>query len=138
MNGLVRGFYIDKQGNDITKCFSYENEFFSSEGLRTRGLSSFSIECLEECECIQLPYLLINEIMEKDIEIKNLINILYMYEVEKLENRAKNLLVMNAEERYLDFIKQYPYLIGKVNLQYIASYIGVRPASLSRIRKVIK
>jgi len=138
LQGLVRGYYIDIKGNDITKCFSYENEFFSTEGLRTGGLSSFSIECLEECQCIQLPYLLIDKIVEEDIGLRNLISKLYMNEVEKLENRAKNLVLMNAKERYINFCKQYPKLIERADLQYIASYIGIRAASLSRIRKDMK
>jgi CRP-like cAMP-binding protein len=137
LHGIVRGYYIDKQGNDITKCFCNEKGFFSSEGLRTGGLSSFSIECLEECQCIQLPYVLLCEIMEKDNSLKNLFHMFCMSEVNKLENRAKNLVLMNAKERYIDFCNQYPRLIGRVDLQYIASYIGIRAASLSRIRKEI-
>ena len=56
IHGIVRGYYIDEQGNDITKCFSSENEFFSSEGLRTASVSSFTIECLEDCTYIKIPY----------------------------------------------------------------------------------
>ena len=50
VHGIVRGYYIDDQGNDITKCFSSHNEFFSSEGLRSESVSSFTIECLEDYE----------------------------------------------------------------------------------------
>lgn len=73
ISGIVRGYYIDEQGNDITKCFSNENEFFSSEGLRTGNASSFTIECLEDCHCIQLPYVLVHKIMKEDESLKNLI-----------------------------------------------------------------
>lgn len=138
LSGIVRGYYIDNQGNDITKCFSCENGFFSSEGLRTGGLSSFSIECLELCQCISIPYSLIYEIIQKDENLKEILNTLYINEVEKLEKRAKNLMLMNAEERYIDFCNQYPELFSRIDLQYIASYIGIRAASLSRIRKTIK
>ncbi|MFA9466212.1 MAG: Crp/Fnr family transcriptional regulator [Velocimicrobium sp.] len=138
LDGIVRGYYIDNQGNDITKCFSCENGFFSSEGLRTGGLSSFTIECLEVCQCIRIPYYLIYEIIQKDENLKEILNTLYIIEVEKLEKRAKNLMLMNAEERYIDFSNQYPELFRRIDLQYIASYIGIRAASLSRIRKGIK
>lgn len=50
LRGIVRGYYIDEKGNDITKCFCSEKEFFSSEGLRTGSVSSFTIECLEADE----------------------------------------------------------------------------------------
>jgi hypothetical protein len=61
-----------------------------------------------------------------------------MQEVDKLENRAKNLVLLNAEERYDDFCRRYSKLHDRVELRYIASYIGIRAASLSRIRKEIK
>jgi CRP-like cAMP-binding protein len=138
LRGIVRGYYIDEQGNDITKCFSSENEFFSSEGLRTGSVSSFTIECLEDCQCLQLPYKLVYEVMEEDENLKNLFIKYYLKEIEKLENKVKNSALMNGSERYIDFCKQYPHLHDRVELKYIASYIGIRAASLSRIRKGMK
>lgn len=138
IRGIVRGYYIDENGNDITKCFSIENEFFSSEGLRTGSASSFTIECLEDCQCIKLPYELIYKIMKEDETLNSLFVKYYLQEVGRLENRTKNLTLMNAEKQYIDFCKQYPHLHERVELKYIASYIGIRAASLSRIRKGIK
>lgn len=133
--GIVRGYYIDDKGNDITKCFSRENEFFSSEGLRTEGPSTFTIECLEACKCIRMPYSLVNEIIDLNMAFREYFNRFYFREIGKLEQRAKNLIVMTAEERYIDFCRQFPDLYNRVDLKYIASYIGIRAASLSRIRK---
>ncbi|URZ04295.1 Crp/Fnr family transcriptional regulator [Clostridium felsineum] len=138
ISGIVRGYYIDEQGNDVTKCFSSENEFFSSEGLRKGSASSFTIECLEDCQCIQLSYELVHRIMKKDENFKNLFINLYQQEVNKLETRVKNLTLMNAEERYINFCKQQPHLHERIELKYIASYIGIRAASLSRIRNGMK
>lgn len=138
LQGVVRGYYIDKQGNDITKCFSSEGEFFSSEGLRTGGESSFTIECIENCKCIKLPYALIHRAIGQDDKLKCLINQYYSNEVSKLETRARTLILMSAEERYTCFCEQYPHLQSRIALKYIASYIGIRAASLSRIRKKTK
>lgn len=138
LRGIVRGYYVDQQGNDVTKCFASEHEFFSSEGIRTGNVASFSIECLDECRCIKLPYSLVLEVIEKDHRLRTVFYSFYLQEVEKLERRAKNLIVMRAEERYYDFCKHYPHLANRVDLQYIASYIGIRAPSLSRIRRTIK
>lgn len=138
IRGVVRRYYIDEHGNDITKCFSSENEFFSSEGLRTGNVSSFTIECLEECKCIKLPYVLVDKVSKEDENFKNVFVKYYLQEVGKLENRVKNSALMNGSERYIDFCKQFSHLHDRVELKYIASYIGMRPASLSRIRKKIK
>lgn len=44
--GIMRGYYIDSLGNDVTKCFAREREFACSEGLRKPGEASFSVESL--------------------------------------------------------------------------------------------
>lgn len=138
IKGIVRGYYIDEQGNDITKCFSGEHEFFSSEGLRTGIVSSFTIECLEPCFCIAISYELIDELMKADETLAEVFKHYYLREIDKLENKAKNMALLDAKERYMKFCENHPYLHERVDLKYIASYIGIRPASLSRIRKTIK
>lgn len=106
--------------------------------LKSFNESSFNIECLEDCKCIKLPYKLIYRVMKKDSNLNQIITKYYLREVERLENRAKSLTLMNAKERYADFCKQYPHFCNRIELKYIASYIRIRPASLSRIRKEIK
>ena len=138
LSGVVRGYYIDKHGNDISKCFSSENEFFSSEGLREGVESSFTIECIEDCRCIKLPYELIRQLSIEDGRIKTFISQLYSNEVYKVQSRVKNLMLMSAEERYNDFCEHFPHLQNRIPLKHIASYINVRAASLSRIRKRMK
>ena len=135
IQGIVRGYYIDDNGNDITKCFRSEGEFFSTEGFRTCKESSFTIECLESCRLIKFPYNLVRELSETDDRISALVSRLYLEEVGNLEIQIKNHVLMDAEERYNYFCKQYPQLHKRLPLKYIASYIGIQAASLSRIRK---
>ncbi len=135
IEGVVRGYYIDNKGNDVTKCFSAENDFFSTEGFRISSSSTFTIECLEDCKCLQLPYELLKRIINSDKSIGDLVSHMFQVEVSKQEDRSKNLMLLNAEERYITFCKDYPHLHKRIVLKNIASYIGVRAASLSRIRK---
>jgi CRP-like cAMP-binding protein len=134
LQGIVRGYYIDNQGNDITKCFAYENQFFSTEGLRTGQKSSFTIECIEDCKCIQMPYQMLHACFAQDPDLFSFCSRLYFDEIKRLELRERNFLMMSGEEKYLDFCERYPDLSKRVPLKYIASYIGIRAASLSRIR----
>ena len=136
--GVVRGYYIDAAGNEVTKCFAFENCFFGSECYRTNKHSTFYVECLEECKCVRLPYSLVREIVSLDWQIGKCIENMYLSEIEKLESRAKNLLLLTAEERYIHFCKEYPSLQKRLQLRYIASYIGIKPGSMSRIRKELK
>lgn len=137
IEGLVRGYYISENGIEVTKCFSYENCFFGSECYRTNRQSTFYVECIEHCKCIKIPYAFVREIISKDSKLGESIQIKYFEEVEKLENRAKKLLLLSAEERYLDFKKEYALIYHRIPLKYIASYLGIKPGSLSRIRKIL-
>lgn len=135
IQGIVRGYYIDSKGNDITKCFCSEDDFFSTEGFRISSPATFTIECLEDCKCLRLPYTLLKSIVNSNKSICDSVSHLFQVEVSKQEDRSKSLMLLNAEERYLAFCSDYPHLHNRVALKYIASYIGVRAASLSRIRK---
>jgi len=137
VHGLIRGYYIDESGYEITKCFSKENEFFSTECFRTDAPSSFNIECLEGCLCIQIPYNVLKKIIEKDNNFLMAFNKYVLKIMEDLEKRTKDLVMFSAKERYKTFLEQYPNLNQRVNQKYIASYIGIREASLSRIKKSI-
>lgn len=136
--GIVRGYYIDDEGHEVTKCFEAENCFFGSECYRTNQSASFYVECLEECKCLRLPYSLVKKLISLDQQVGSYIQNLYLEEVGKLEHRTRDLLLMTAEERYISFCKDYPSLQRRVQLRYIASYIGIQPASMSRIRKKLK
>lgn len=136
--GLVRGYYTDEQGNEVTKCFVHENGFFGSECYRKKGYSSFFVDCLEDCKCIKIPYTLVGNITALDRDMERFVQELYFEEVGKLEDRSRELLLLSAEERYLFFCREYPGLPKRVPLKYIASYIGIQPGSMSRIRKKLK
>lgn len=53
------------------------------------------------------------------------------------QQRTTDLLTLSAEKRYLKLLKEHPKIIQNVPIQYIATYIGIKPESLSRIRKKI-
>jgi len=138
ISGLVRGYYIDEKGNDITKSFAAENDFFSTKGLLTSNPSLFNVECLEDCKCIRIPYMALVKIMEKNDTIFKIFNQYLITAMENLEIRTRDLIIKSAEERYRIFLEQYPKLEKRINQKYIASYIGIRTGSLSRIKKNIK
>lgn len=136
--GIVRGYYIDAEGKEATKCFRFENGFFGSECFRTNSHSSFYVECIEECKCIKLPYTVIRKIVSLDKQVEQYVQNLYLEEIGKLESRSKYLLLLSADERYIRFCKEYPNLQRRIPLKYIASFIGIKAGSMSRIRKKLK
>lgn len=135
--GIVR-FYIPKEENDLTFGFVFANEFSSAyDSFLTRMPSSYNIETLAETTLWSLTYEDLQDVY-KQTEIGNAIG---RHAAEDLflrkSKRELSLLNDTAEQRYLNLFEERPNLLREIPLKYIASYIGVTPQALSRIRKRI-
>ena len=138
MNGIVRSYYIDGDGNDITQFFSKEGSFCMDE-----GMMGFD-EIIKMWEAVEESTVMIFDVkkMKKLIFSSEKLKTIW---IELLESgmrykiyRENGFLVENATERYLHFRKLYPELSGRVPQRHIATYLGIAPESLSRIRSAIK
>jgi CRP-like cAMP-binding protein len=135
--GLAR-FYIPKEGNDLTFAFAFNNGFISAyDSFLTQSPSTYYIETLTATILWRLTYHDLQAIYA-ETTIGNTIG---RYAIEELymENRRRELSLLNdtAEQRYLKLFTEQPQLIREIPLKYIASYIGITPQALSRIRKRI-
>ena len=135
--GIVR-FYIPKEDNDLTFVFGFENSFISAyDSFLTQTPSTYHIEALSGTILWRLTYNDLQEIYTKT-EIGNTVG---WYASEDLflrkSKRELSLLNNTAEERYLNLFREQPHLIQNIPLKYIASYIGITPQALSRIRRRI-
>ena len=135
LNGLFRYFYIDNNGNEFTKGFCPENNFVISYSAMIQNRESyFYIEALEDSSIMVINYNDWQKILNNNIDL----NLLKTAILEKVyiikENREKELLLDSAEIRYKIFLKEYPNLEKRVKQYHIASYLGITPESLSRIR----
>lgn len=135
--GIVR-FYVPKEENDLTFAFAFNNSFVSAyDSFLTRIPSAYNVETLTETILWQLTYNDLQEIYKKT-EIGNTIGRQASEDLFlKKSKRELSLLNETAEQRYLNLFKEQLKLIEQVPLKYIASYIGVTPQALSRIRKRI-
>ncbi len=135
--GIVR-LYIPKEENDLTFGFSFENEFVPAyDSFITQTQSDYQIETLTNTILWRISYQDLQEVYKKT-EIGNLIGRKMAERLFLLKSkREMSLLNRSAEERYLDLFLERPKLLKHIPLKYIASYIGVTPQALSRIRKRI-
>jgi CRP-like cAMP-binding protein len=138
LSGIVRSFYIDKDGNDITQFFAREGSLCIDSGLLGFTEMKAMWEALEDTTVMLFDVKDMKELILGDEHLKTLwIGILesgMRYKV----YRESAFLVENATERYLSFRKHYPKLSERVPLRYIATYLGITPESLSRIRSSMK
>lgn len=134
--GLLRQFYIDKKGKEHILGFAPENWFVTDrESTYFNKPSSYFIQALEESRVVLLD----NEFMESLTEILPAfsdfnIRLLHNH-IRQLQKRIELLLSASAEDRYLQFIKMYPDILLRVPQSMVASYLGIAPESLSRVRR---
>jgi len=137
--GEVRLFIPKKNTEkEITFGFSFQGEFISAyDSFLTQTPSLYQLETLSKTTLWSITYDELQEVY-KTTRIGNTIG---RFISEKLflikSKREQSLLNDTSEERYLNLFKERPNLIKQIPLKYIASYIGVTPQALSRIRRRI-
>lgn len=139
INGIFRLFYTDKSGNDSTKGFCTPGKLVVSYSAMVQSRESFfSIEAITDCDILRFSYLKWMSMAEKDSRwypfLFKLVESVYIMK----EMREKSFLLENASERYLNFLAAYPGLDRKIKQYHVASFLGISPEALSRIKKDLK
>lgn len=132
----MRNFYIDDSGEEITTDMNNGPRFFTSYNyFVNRTISNENIECITECSLLRIKRDDV-DILYKKSTILNKYTILLLEKVfEEERARIKELTTLTAKQRYLKFVESNPNIIKNAPLQYIASYLGIKPETISRIRK---
>lgn len=134
--GVARFGFIDAQGNDISYTFRAENEFITDyrSFLRNEPSKGF-IQAIEDLECLKLDRYGLNLIYEQvtygDRIGRKISESLFLYALDRIDTFYNN----SPEERYFKLLDKQASLVKRIPQAYIASHIGVRPQSLSRIKK---
>lgn len=138
VSGLFRYVYINDKGDEFTKGIIVENLFLSSYSAMIMGKPSyFSIEALEDSKIMEISWKDFMLLMENDIFwIKFLLKFIEKGFMIK-EKRERDLLLFDAETRYKNFLSDYPGMDQRIKQGIIASYLGIKPETLSRIRRKI-
>lgn len=139
VSGYMRNYFLNEKGEEVTTDINDGPRFFTSYNhFLKRTVSDENIHCITDCELLRID--------RDDMEISAKLSRTQMeysmkvleLQLEKDKLRAIALTTLSAEERYLQLLKESPSIIKNIPLKYIASYLGVAPGSLSRIRKEVK
>lgn len=135
VKGIVRVCYYDNKGEEITRYFIDENHLIIEwENFE----STYYLQATIECKLVVFSKQDWKEISDTIVGWDNIVQkIVAKNHTEKLGRRSP-LIEQNATTRYTNFIEQFPTLVNRVPLSYIASYLGVTQSSLSRIRKNVR
>jgi len=132
--GLIR-FFCNVEGNDITKMFCIAPYCFTSKvSFRNQSPADEGIQALDETIVWKIDYRQykkLERINSWNLFMSKLLNDIQEF----MDNRLLESKVLTAEENYKNLLKRYPEIMAKIPLKHLASFLGVAPQSLSRIRK---
>lgn len=134
-SGLMRLYYLTEEGNEFTKAFCLENSFVTSySALLLNKPSGLFIQALENTVLLVGDFDEFRKLYNKHICWQELGRKIAENLFIKKEERESPLLLDSAEIRYTKFLKEYPLLDKRIPQYHIASYLGITPVALSRIR----
>ena len=135
VEGAVRVFYLDDAGKEHTVSIGVEDWFFTDfTSYLNRTPAEYYAEALEDSIIIQMKHDDVEEICGR---IHSLCQYFRLY-IEKALSFSNQRVITNisktSEERYWDYVNKYPQIANRVPQYVLASYLGISPESISRIR----
>lgn len=132
--GMLRHFWL-ANGNEIVTSFSIEGHLVFSMDELYYGMQSLEYaQVLEPVDAFRISISDMNNLFRNNLEICNWGRIIHQNEYRRLHQSHRERLTLPARERYLRFIEQFPEVSMRANLYDIASYLGITPSTLSKLR----
>ncbi|WP_433902693.1 Crp/Fnr family transcriptional regulator [Sphingobacterium puteale] len=135
--GIARAYTI-RDGKEVTSWFSKEGDLLYSTNSFHGPVSGYETETVQVLEDSVLYYMAIDQLeilCRHHIDIANWMRYVHQRAFLEMERRLINRFYLSAEKRYEDFMANHSKLIQRVNLGYIASYLGISHVTLCALRK---
>lgn len=130
---MTRSYWL--VNGEITTSFSCEGGIvFSMDELYYNKMSEEFVETLEDVVAYKIALSDLIRLFQTNIELANWGRIIHQNEYRRLHRSHKDRLTLSAKERYEEFMQQFPQICQRVQLGYIASYLGITLPTLSRLR----
>ncbi|WP_346862407.1 Crp/Fnr family transcriptional regulator [uncultured Draconibacterium sp.] len=134
--GCLRSYYADEKGVEHIYQIRMDNNWISDlESFFTQKPSKYYIETLENSELLRISSEQLEHLYSEVPALERYFRILFQKAYINALERLNATMWESAEDRYSKILKEHPTMFQRVPLVYIASYLGITPESLSRIRK---
>jgi len=137
--GIVRAFFLNQEGKEYTKQFFIGSSIIGAySSLLTKQPNKISQQALTDCEILVVDYKEIEKLYNKFHDLERLgRRIAEFYFLEK-EQKEIEMALLDADKRYLIMRQRFPTIETIIPQYYIASYLGISPTQLSRIRRKLR
>jgi CRP/FNR family transcriptional regulator, anaerobic regulatory protein len=135
--GTFRMYYLS-DGKEINTHFSFENEFVVNYDSFLQEIPSrYFIQALEDAEIVTFNLQTLQKAYNQSQNWERFGRIMAEYSYKLTTKRVEGFMFLDAEQRYLQMMKETPHFLERVPLYHLASYLGIERESLSRLRKKI-
>lgn len=136
--GLLRTYSVDDKGDEHMSLFGWEGWWVSDfNSFLTGQPSVFNIDAIEDSELLMISQENYETLMLEVPIMDRYFRILYQNSLVTKERRIMSSITHSAEEKYLQLVQSSPQLLERIPQHLIASYLGIAPETLSRIKKNI-
>lgn len=136
-NGLLRK-YVIKDGNEKTIDFFFTDELYFPPILEPNRRTNCFLQAIDQSTVFKLNNFEFDKIKTESRFLLSLENFILDKAHAQAAERLQNFQTMNATERYLNLLERNPRIVQSIALTYVASYLGINKASLSKIRSALK
>ncbi|MDF7815880.1 Crp/Fnr family transcriptional regulator [Hymenobacter sp. YC55] len=139
VRGAMRQYRIDRRGGEHIVQLAIENWWISDRESFYRGVpSAYTIDALEDTDLLVFTQEGFNTLLKQGPCFARMVTLLDERNTIAIQKRLLAALSHSAESRYLDFLDQHPCFAGRFPQHMLASYLGISPETLSRIRRSIE
>ena len=134
-SGLTRTYYCNSRGKEFTKKIHSPGGLIGSySSMIQKSVSTLYVQALTDCSLLVADYVKVESLFDTHPLIERLARRLAEVQYVLKEKREMELAMMSAEDRYHIFQKEFPGLENDIPQYFVASYLGITPTQLSRIR----
>jgi CRP-like cAMP-binding protein len=138
VKGSARTFSVDEEGNENILKLGVENWWLADfESFYHLTPSQYNIQAIEDLEVLQVTNAQVEEFFKPIPAFSAMMEVIKQNNAIANQNRMQAVIRYTAEERFSDFVNNYPHFLQRFPQNMIASYLGLSPETLSRLRKKI-
>lgn len=135
-SGVARAFFVNAEGKEYNKQFFVGPTLIGAySSLLTKQKNRIAQKTLTECKIWKVPFREVELLYSKFHDLERLGRKIAEYYFLEKEKKELEMALLDAEKRYLILREEFPGLEAKIPQYHIASYLGISPTQLSRVRK---
>jgi CRP-like cAMP-binding protein len=134
-SGCLRIYFVDHYGKEYTLQFAVDGWLTDYTAFLANGSTTLNIECLQDTTMYQLPKKNLEDLCKSIPQIEMFFRQQVENSLVNFQKRLLSTMVQSAQERYMMFMMMYPNIHKMIKNYHIASYLGITPESLSRVKK---